>query len=643
MVLLTIPNPIRRRSAKLHVAILGGILLVGVAIFLLVQQTSNRPEQTSHHPARDNGDVEPAIPRQSSEGGFVQSAACRECHPEQHASWHDSFHRTMTQLATPETVIAPFNNTELEFQGQFYRLERNADQFFVSFGGPREIGNQEVAETSADDGRRRRRILMTTGSHHIQLYWVSEPDSSKLIELPFYYHIAEQRWILRDDTMLRPPDEPHIPSVWNVRCIKCHSVAGAPGRDPASGKISSRAAELGIACEACHGPGKQHAAFYRKYPQGTAAGLAAIVNPQNLDSHASTQVCGRCHSSSQPIDYEAFLTDGIGYLPGDDLHRWIRLDRFDPNIKPRLPRSPGSGSGFVENYATDGYWKDGTCRVGGDEYNALIESPCYKRGELSCLSCHSLHKSDPNDQLTEEAQDNRACTQCHRQPKYNDRLEEHTHHAPKSEGSLCYNCHMPYTSYALLTAMRTHRIDSPSVTNSVQSGRPNACNLCHIDNTLKWASEYLTTWHGLPETRLSNDEEHVAASLLWLLKGDAAQRIIATWHLGWRPALQASGDDWQAAFLAFMLDDPYSAIRFVAAKSLKRLPGFEDFTYDFVGPPEDRMNAVTTAHELWRKTRRFRHQADRSPILMRPDGLFRSADVERLLRERDDQPLSIAE
>src|SRR5437867_4685634 len=35
---------------------------------------------------------------------YVSSAACRACHPQQYASWHRSFHRTMTQVASPESV-----------------------------------------------------------------------------------------------------------------------------------------------------------------------------------------------------------------------------------------------------------------------------------------------------------------------------------------------------------------------------------------------------------------------------------------------------------------------------------------------------------------------------------------------------------
>ena len=50
----------------------------------------------------------------------------------------------------------------------------------------------------------------------------------------------------------------------------------------------------------------------------------------------------------------------------------------------------------------------GTCRVGGDEYLGLLASPCHRNGELACLSCHSMHSSDPNDQLAESRDGNEA-------------------------------------------------------------------------------------------------------------------------------------------------------------------------------------------------------------------------------------------
>ena len=544
----------------------------------------------------------------------------------------------MTQLATPETVLAPFDNEQLEFDGQLYRLERNGDRFFVSVVNPK-----FVADSASDvSGVDRREIVMTTGSHHLQVYWIFEPSTQTLIELPFYHHLAEKRWILRDDTMLHPPGQPQMPSRWNDRCIKCHSVNGVPGLDSERQRFQTHVAELGIACEACHGPGQRHMASQENpFQKKTgSAGDLRIVNPKHLGAKAATQVCGRCHSASEPLDSAGYLKSGLAFHPGEDLHKFVALNRFDPHSE----RRQGQLGAYVENYALDGFWRDGTCRVGGDEYNALIESPCYERGNLSCLSCHSLHQSDPNDQLSEEARDNRACTQCHKQKEFNRDLASHTHHAEQSSGSLCYNCHMPYISYALLTAMRSHRVNSPSAMETVQTGKPNACNLCHLDRTLEWTSRCLADWYGREEPSLPENEKNIAASVLWLEQGDAALRIITAWHMGWACAQEASGNDWQAALLAGSLNDPYAAIRFVASKSLKTLPGFERWDYDFIGPPEGRREAVKTALETWKSIRSpNREPLDRTSVLIDAKGELRTGEVERLLRLRDEHPVSIAE
>jgi hypothetical protein len=107
---------------------------------------------------------------------------------------------------------------------------------------------------------------------------------------------------------------------------------------------------------------------------------------------------------------------------------------------------------------------------------------------------------------------------------------------------------MPYTTYGLLKTIRSHQISSPSVKATLETGRPDACNLCHLDKTLAWTAEYLEKWYATPKPQLGDEEQSVAASLLWLLKGDAGQRAIVAQSLGWAPAQQASGTAWIAPF-----------------------------------------------------------------------------------------------
>ena len=81
-----------------------------------------------------------------------------------------------------------------------------------------------------------------------------------------------------------------------------------------------------------------------------------------------------------------------------------------------------------------------------------------------------MHKSEPDKQLKEGMDGNQACLRCHQQ--YEKELTAHTHHGSESSGSLCYNCHMPYTSYGLLRAIRSHQIDRPTVVSALQAKRP---------------------------------------------------------------------------------------------------------------------------------------------------------------------------
>ena len=63
-------------------------------------------------------------PIQVPTGGYVGSAACQVCHPHNHATWHDSYHRTMTQVANEESVIGNFNNVRLAGKDLDVRLFR---------------------------------------------------------------------------------------------------------------------------------------------------------------------------------------------------------------------------------------------------------------------------------------------------------------------------------------------------------------------------------------------------------------------------------------------------------------------------------------------------------------------------------------
>src|ERR1700751_3420553 len=67
-------------------------------------------------------------PIQSKMAGYVSSNACRACHPGNYASWHASFHRTMTQVATPQSLPPDVDGLQLAYNGREYKAERSVDE-----------------------------------------------------------------------------------------------------------------------------------------------------------------------------------------------------------------------------------------------------------------------------------------------------------------------------------------------------------------------------------------------------------------------------------------------------------------------------------------------------------------------------------
>jgi hypothetical protein len=203
---------------------------------------------------------------------------------------------------------------------------------------------------------------------------------------------------------------------------------------------------------------------------------------------------------------------------------------------------------------------------------------------------------------------------------------------------------MPYTTYGLQKAIRSHTIDSPSVQESLGPRRPNACNLCHLDKTLAWTGEHLERWYGIGAPELDPYEQRVPASVIWLLRGDAGQRALAAFAMGWEPAQHASGTDWQAQLLSTVLEDPYGAVRTIAGRTLRTLPGFEEFEYDFLGSHEELAKSSARALARWKRQRR-RDGGDTTgrTLLDDPDKALPLNTFQLLLAWRDDRPVNLKE
>ena len=567
---------------------------------------------------------------------YIGADACRECHPDNYASWHDSYHRTMTQIATVDAAATSFNDVVLEFANSSVgkvTLRREGDNLWADFEEKDSIGREKIV---------RRPIVMMTGSHHAQGYWLPAGEGRDLERFPFMYRMDQKRWITDRANFLIEPKEhvmAHAAGVWNHLCDRCHTTRPQP-RLEADGHYDTHVVDFGIACEACHGPGEQHA-------EGIASGGDAmgIVNPSSLSPRRSAEVCGQCHAETTfktANDYLNWVKNGDYYQPGDSLEDHLKMKQNDIHA----------------------FWNDGMVRISGREFNGLLTTPCFAHDDpskqMTCLSCHVMHQplDDPrsrkewaNDQLKYTMDSNRpglhnneACTQCHSDYETEEKLTAHTHHRPTSSGSICYNCHMPHTTWGLMKAMRSHTVSSPTVDESLPpNGRPNACNLCHLDKTLLWTAEELHHQYGQPIPELDFDQKQIASGLLWGLQGDAAQRAIIAWNMGWLPTREAAGTSWMIPLLAQLLVDPYDAVRSRAAMTLKSITGHEDLEYDFLAPENDRAVARKKVLQMWDAKADSRARDVKTELLLEPSGRLNQTEFKRLLRWRDDRNVFLSE
>ena len=575
---------------------LRALWLAPCAILVALAFALALPEPTVPHPA---------LPQAHEENGYLGSSACRACHPGEYESWRQTFHRSMTRRVSElswGTSAAPQLPQRLELYGRTFRLKEIEPGRFGVRGPDLHLAGRtlpvlaQLKDASPDWMRKKgeeifrsapeveREVVLTTGSHHYLAFWVEGGTDAELRQLPFVYFLRTGSWVPREEAFLQPPDALPFVARWNANCIQCHSVAGRPneseGRD-ASGKFwqkyESQVAEFGISCEACHGPGAQHTQHFQNPLRRVAAHqdhddsktAAYIFNPGNASAKLGSEACGQCHSYFLPADAEDWWENGFSNsyeagLPLSGSRTVINADDFQTEHSTEISALAATRESL--------FWDDGSMIVGGREYNGLIKSPCFEHTQddtkMSCVSCHSMHNSDPNRQIaarfSSRHTEDKMCTQCH------DSLEKtHSRHEPDSTGARCVSCHMPRTSYALLQGTRSHRISSP---RAEQTSPPNACALCHVNQTRAWFTAQLAIFGDQSAAWPAPGRD---AGLPWAaelsLAHNAVTRALMADALGREETLAASGVSLSRQLLPLLLQDEYAAVRHIARRSSAQL------------------------------------------------------------------------
>ena len=436
----------------------------------------------------------------------VGSEVCGECHSYNHAAWSISPHANMVREPSAQTVIGDFNNGS-------YRLPDNS---------PDALAGEVVARTYT----RGDRFIMAL-RHPERAEWVEFPielvigyqyrqeyvfpeRAGVLRRLPLQWSTARQAffpyWNVQEGSDQTLADlwaqMRTTNSAWNLYCARCHTTnLEILQRAPGNARGHAQWSELGISCEACHGPGSLHSAYMKASPANRLAmwmqnhlqgrPVAYIASADKMPKGQALSVCARCHGAdifaNQQDTYRT-------YQPG-----YSREGRTNDlsHIFYELPMTPS------REFPTLEVWANGAPRGIGMLFRSFVESDCYREAEVRCYDCHDPHNNKaPTDGgiLHASAVSNAYCGECHDAIAADP--QAHTHHAEGQAGSFCYDCHMPYHLTKLNRGIweRGRAHDMSAAPRPVDSQRfglqqaPNACNDCHTERDPKWATQISAQW-----------------------------------------------------------------------------------------------------------------------------------------------------
>lgn len=506
---------------------------------------------------------------------YTGSEKCKECHEDNYKSWKKTYHRTMTQEATSESVVGQFNGEPQTYWGTTIRPVLKDSKYYFEYYNPETKKHINTLE-----------IKRTVGSRRYQQYLAqTDHTQGNYYRLELLWHIEDKRWVHLNGAFLGSDHQSfdNHTATWNQNCIFCHNTGIQPNmtnydeilnkKKPGQSvnlKVDSRfdshVTDLGIGCESCHANGEEHIAlnqnpFRKYYLHYSGADDKSIINPLKLSAKKSMDICGQCHGQRTPKTHELakqWMEKGPTYRPGDDLQSHVNT------VWQESLLNTTKSSVFKQRF-----WKDGTPRLSAYEYQGLLQSQCYIKGDLTCNDCHSMHDGNPKGMIKDENLTNKVCIGCHEEFLIN--LQSHTGHDEKSDGSICYNCHMPKLVYGLMAFHRSHKIESPNPNYEFNNDKPSACTACHIDKSANWIEKnYNKIWPNEDSKKsFSETSNEVIQSIFKLHSGDPVERGIAASNMNYVSQLISNSEKiYLIPHLLFAMEDSYPAIRRFSFKSL---------------------------------------------------------------------------
>jgi hypothetical protein len=322
-------------------------------------------------------------PRHStlSSSEYIGPAECAKCHPGKAAEQKNTPMARTAALVADSDILA--SRSRLTFQaGRIsYDIARSEGKtVYTVTDGSRNISTPLT--WSFGDGRVGQSYLFERDGDLYESR-VSYFGTLKALEFTPGRRLTEPRDL--EQAMARPVTGDEV-----VRCFACHTTGST-----IDDKFERSRIIPGITCEACHGPGLNHAATHEMaylqgqvWESGKEAGL--IFDPGKLSPVDAVDFCGACHGTWWDVK--------LGNLEG------------------------------LANLRAQPY--------------RLEKSRCWgKKGDarLTCVACHDPHK----ELVRDSASYDKNCLSCHLASVSSKPAPDHPGPACKVATKNCTTCHMP--------------------------------------------------------------------------------------------------------------------------------------------------------------------------------------------------------
>lgn len=411
------------------------------------------PATSTQTPAAGAAPLASAVRRRPAPA-FAGSDTCRACHPREHQRWQASHHALAERDIDP-AIDHPAFDVALPPETP------------AASGRPHHDGDTLRITLPGAVGQPRSYTVTRVIGHDPLRQWLVPARGGRWQATALAWDPHAGTWFdaLGDDR--QPHEWGHWTNRgmnWNAMCADCHNTDVRKNYDFASDAYATMRAEMGVGCEACHGPAGAHVAHQRRYPAAADPTLAAMQAAQRPD--AMLDACGACHARRTELTER--------FTPGD---------RFGNAFALAIPDE------------TDTWYADGQVREEDYEYASFLMSGMYQAG-VRCGDCHDPHALRP------VADGNDLCLRCHSAHSRGARAgppidpAAHSHHDPGAPGGRCVDCHMPQTTYMQRHARRDHGFTIPDPRLTRDFGIPNACSRCHTDQPLDWVLEAAERWYG---------------------------------------------------------------------------------------------------------------------------------------------------